>query len=299
MDAASYACTSAFERDLSPTRAVERIDFERATPPAPRRRRGWLVRRFLVVADVVALISAFAAAEIVYPKIALPSAFVTWPEALIFLVSLPGWIVVAKLYGLYDHESDRTDHSTADDFVPLFHMVVVCTGVFWFGARVTGLATPAPGKLMSFVVVAVVLLCAFRAFARAISHRRVAYVQNTLIVGAGDVGQRIAQKLINHPEYGINLVGFVDEKPRRCRPDLEHVPVFGSADYLPRLVAAYDVERVIIAFSNEPHRETLAMLRRLKDLDVQIDIVPASSRFLGRASECIPSRAFPSSICPR
>jgi exopolysaccharide biosynthesis polyprenyl glycosylphosphotransferase len=239
------------------------------------------VRRLLVAADVLALASAAIVAEVAYPKLALPSAFVTWEEALVFAASLPGWIVVAKLYRLYDHDADRTDHSTADDFVPLFHMVVVCTAVFWFVARVTHLATPAPGKLMSFVVVAIVFLCVLRALARAISHRRIEYLQNTLIVGAGDVGQRIAQKLIGHPEYGINLVGLVDENPRAPRPGLEHVRIIGSSDNLPQLIMDYDVERVIIAFSNEPQHQTLALLRSVKDLDVQIDIVPRFFELLG------------------
>ncbi len=37
--------------------------------------------------------------------------------------------------------------------------------------------------------------------------------QNTVIVGAGDVGQLIARKLQQHPEYAIRLVGFVDDSP--------------------------------------------------------------------------------------
>ncbi len=44
-----------------------------------------------------------------------------------------------------------------------------------------------------------------------------AYVQNTLIVGAGHVGQRVARKLLQHPEYGVNIIGFVDDQPARAR----------------------------------------------------------------------------------
>ena len=52
-----------------------------------------------------------------------------------------------------------------------------------------------------------------RAVARAYCRRQIHYLQNTMIVGAGDVGQTIARKILQHPEYGINLVGFVDSQP--------------------------------------------------------------------------------------
>ena len=35
-----------------------------------------------------------------------------------------------------------------------------------------------------------------------------------------------------------------------------------------------DIERVVIAFSNDSHEQTLDIVRSLKDLDVQVDIVP-------------------------
>ena len=99
-------------------------------------------------------------------------------------------------------------------------------------------------------------------------------MQNTVIVGAGEVGQLIAKKLLQHPEYGVNLVGFVDAQPKERRDDLGHLALLGGTERLPAIVRLFDVERVVIAFSNEAHEETLDLIRSLKDLDVQIDIVP-------------------------
>jgi exopolysaccharide biosynthesis polyprenyl glycosylphosphotransferase len=93
-------------------------------------------------------------------------------------------------------------------------------------------------------------------------------------VGAGDVGQLLARKLLDHPEYGINLVGFLDADPLELADDLEHVRVLGSPERLPAIIRLLDVERVLIAFSSASHEKTLAVIRKLKDLDVQIDIVP-------------------------
>jgi exopolysaccharide biosynthesis polyprenyl glycosylphosphotransferase len=243
-------------------------------------RRGWLVRRMLLLADVLGLLLAFAIAETLYPDV-LGGRSASWLEAAVFVASVPAWIVIAKLYGLYDHDSERTDHSTAQDVSGVFHTVLVCTCVFWLAARLTGLANPPAGNLVWFVATAVPLIGVFRAAARAISRRHIAYLQNTLIVGAGWVGQRVAQKLLNHPEYGINLVGFVDDDPKERMEGLGHLVILGGTDKLVSIVQLLDVERVVIAFSNDSHEETLTLLRSLKDADVQIDIVPRLFEILG------------------
>ena len=56
-----------------------------------------------------------------------------------------------------------------------------------------------------------------RASARAVCRRRASYLQRTLIVGAGDVGQTIARKLRRHREYGIDLLGFGGRLGNRLR----------------------------------------------------------------------------------
>ena len=104
-----------------------------------------------------------------------------------------------------------------------------------------------------------------------------------MIVGAGEVGQLVARKLLQHPEYGINLVGFVDDDPRESHPDVAHIAHLGSHERLPGLIHLFDIERVVVAFSNEPHEQTLDLIRSLKDLDVQVDIVPRLFEVVGPA----------------
>ena len=130
-------------------------------------------------------------------------------EILIFAFSLPGWIVVTKLYGLYDRDEERTDHSTADDVIGVFHMVTVCTWLFFAFGYLTKVAHPSPPKLLLFWAPGDCVGFLGRAIARTYCRRHISYLQNTVIVGAGDVGQLVARKLLKHPEYGINLVGFV------------------------------------------------------------------------------------------
>ena len=254
-------------------RTLEILDHRRRT--AVVRRRGWLIRRMLLVADLIGLTSAFLLAELASGATATDSeAVARSTEFILFVLTLPLWVVVAKLYGLYEHDEERTDHSTSDEFAGVFHMITVCTGLFAFGSYLTHLAHPTVGKVAVFWGAAIVFVSTGRGAARACSRRRVSYLQNTVIVGAGDVGQLIARKLLKHLEYGINLVGFVDDAPKERRGDLKHLTLLGPVERLPALVRLFDVERVIIAFSQDSHGRMLDLIRSTKDLDVQIDIVP-------------------------
>jgi exopolysaccharide biosynthesis polyprenyl glycosylphosphotransferase len=261
-------------------RTLEIVERRRRT--ATVRRRGWLVRRALLAADVFGLFMAFLVAQFLFLHQAAPIDRLG-PDAewLLFLLTLPGWIVVAKLYGLYDRDEERTDHSTADDVVGVFHLVTVGAWLFFAGAWFTGAAAPHMPKLVTFWLLAILLVCTGRATARSLCRRSVTYLQNTIIVGAGDVGQTIARKLLNHPEYGINIVGFVDDDPKQRRGDLRHISLLGGCEQLPGLIRLLDVERVIVAFWNEPAEPTVELVRRLQTLGIQIDVVPRLYEVIG------------------
>jgi len=260
-------------------RTLEILERRRKTSVV--KRRGWLVRRMLLIADLVGLATAFALSEVIFSHSGSANRLDLVTEVLLFSATLPGWILVVKLYGLYDHDEERTDHTTVDDLVGVFHMVTVGSWLFYVGAHLTRLANPSLLKIALFWAFAIVLVTLARGAARTVARRQVSYLQNAVIVGAGDVGQLVARKLLNHPEYGINLVGFVDAEPKERRSDLGSLTLLGPPDRLPGIVRLFDVERVIVAFSNESHEQSLALIRSLKDLDIQVDIVPRLFELMG------------------
>ena len=174
------------------------------------RRRGWLIRRVLLAADIVGLTLAFLLAEAILGE--GPGGYVSLvAEMTLFLLTLPFWILLAKMYGLYDRDVTRAVHSTVDDVSRVAHVLTVGTLLFAFGGIGLELGHPNLGEILTFWLLAFVSVTTARAGARAIARRRVEFIQNTVIVGAGDVGQTIARKFLQHPEYGINIVGFVDD----------------------------------------------------------------------------------------
>ena len=285
--------------DLPPLSARTREILEKRRTTSHR--RGWMVRRALLAADVLGLAVAFAVSQAFAGsdnRLSSPA------EIGIFIGSLPLWVLLAKLQKLYDLDEERTDHSTVDDVVGVFHLVTLGT----WGGYLLGWATsafdPDPRKLAAFWISGITLIVVFRVLARTLSRRSLTYVQNTVIVGAGDIGQLVGRKILQHREYGLNLVGFLDDDPRERRSEVEGVEMLGSPDRLPDLIELLDIERVVIAFSSERPEKVVELARRLRDFDVQIDIVPRLFEILGpKASvhtiEALPLISLPPARIPR
>jgi exopolysaccharide biosynthesis polyprenyl glycosylphosphotransferase len=242
-------------------------------------RRIRLVPRSLIIADLLGLSLAYVITTLFWGQVgALGSA----KEMVIFCATLPCWLVVAKLQGLYRADQEHADHSTADDIVKVFYLVTIGVWMLLVASRLFGRMSPSIYALMTFWAVAICLLPVMRTITRRLCKGSRAYVQNTLILGAGEVGQLIARKLVKHPEYGLNVVGFIDRHPKARRGDLpEHLVILGGPERLAEAVKSLDVERVIIAFSNEPVDELLVLLRKLRAFPVQIDLVPRLFELVG------------------
>ena len=88
--------------------------------------RGWLVPRSLLAADLAGLTLAYLIATLFWGR---AGAFGSIREIVVFLFTLPCWVIVAKLQGLYRSDQEHADHSTSDDVVGVFHLVTI--GV-WF-----------------------------------------------------------------------------------------------------------------------------------------------------------------------
>ncbi len=271
--------------DSAPPRGPEPterdVDGFRAAGVVRRRDRGRAVRRSLLGADLAALVTAFVALQVVFPAQASNDRLSLDSEALLFVASIPVWVLLARAMGLYDRDAERPEHTTVDD---LFGIVSLVTTVVWLSfvvSYVTGAASPDFGKWVVFWALAIVLIAVARSFARTTIRRRGDLVQRALVVGTDRNAQLVARKLMQHPEYGISLVGFVDGSPARLRDDVADVPVLGGSEQLPALVEQLRIDRVVFGQSGATERQMLRLVRHLQKLGLQIDIVPRLFQALG------------------
>ena len=98
--------------------------------------------------------------------------------------------------------------------------------------------------------------------------------QRMLIVGTGPLAQELARELDKRERWGYRVVGHlaVGDRVSESMPGAM-VPVLGTIDDTARLVAEYDVDRLIIVSPVEL-RGFIERLTVADEIDVRIDVVP-------------------------
>jgi hypothetical protein len=132
----------------------------------------------------------------------------------------------------------------------------------------------APQSLRLFAFSAVYLAAGRIAFdwTQLMARRHGDLAKPTLIIGAGRIGALTASRLLQHPELGLQPVGFIDKEPLD-EPGLP-VPVLGASWDLERLIEQHRVEHVIVTFSTAPSEVLLREMQRCEELGVKVSLVP-------------------------
>ena len=240
-------------------------------------RRDSVRRRALALADVFALATAYAIAV----AVASPDAGASPAVGALFL---PFWVLLNKLFGLYDRDANLIHKSTLDELPRLFQSVAAGTGIALLLAPVLPLPELGRADILLFLGVATALLPAARAVTR-LGVRRAYAQESCVIVGSGVVATLIARKIAAHPEYGVSVTGFVDIPS----PDLEQangaIPQLGELGHFEDICREHGVERVVIAFSSLSHEALLDVIRKSKGLNLKITVVPRLFEVIGHAVE--------------
>jgi exopolysaccharide biosynthesis polyprenyl glycosylphosphotransferase len=253
-------------------------------------RRDSVRRRLLAVADAVALVLAFATVWLLVP----PDG-VALSERLVLTGALPFWVLLNKLLGLYDRDAHLVHKSTLDELPKLALSAALGTTLaFLLSPPITGFEL---GRTQTFVyaLTAFLWISALRGGLRnALTHR--SPPERCLIVGSGAVAGMVARKLAVHPEYGVELVGFVDVPAADTDHgtangngdgvhDNPYASLVGDLDCFEELCQEYMVDRVVIAFSSISHDGLIDVIRASKQLGIKISVVPRLFEVIGHQVE--------------
>jgi exopolysaccharide biosynthesis polyprenyl glycosylphosphotransferase len=107
------------------------------------------------------------------------------------------------------------------------------------------------------------------------ARRQALVLRPTLVVGAGEIGTRVARRLLEHPEYGLHPVGFLDaDAPVLADGGRRPVPILGGPDDLEWIAQLAGAEHVVIAFSRERDADLRDLVRRCDEQDLEVSLVP-------------------------
>ncbi len=98
-------------------------------------------------------------------------------------------------------------------------------------------------------------------------------VTRVLIVGGGEVGRTLMRHIVAQPGLGYEVVGFVDDDPKR-QTDIGRFRALGGTEQIPRLVRDHDVDKVIVTLPWQYQRKIVRILEQCEEHAVQSRIVP-------------------------
>jgi exopolysaccharide biosynthesis polyprenyl glycosylphosphotransferase len=109
--------------------------------------------------------------------------------------------------------------------------------------------------------------------------------QRVLIVGAGEIGIRALQKLMDDPKLLYEIVGFLDDDPEKQGRRIGKAPVLGPLSELGRIVREYGVDEVVIAIPSMPQERIWNLLLKLDHTPARVRVVADLFGVLSRNTE--------------
>ncbi|HET6494053.1 MAG TPA: sugar transferase [Thermoleophilia bacterium] len=210
----------------------------------------------------------------------------TMGGAFLLVALVPYWLAALWAFGLYRAPGRSIGGA---DLTETLGGLTALTSASWLLLILLVLiqGSQAPiGVLIVFWLIAIAVVPICRTIGRHTVWSTTALRERVLIIGAGEVGHMIAEKISKHREYRITLVGFLDDgEPRRNGMGGPPVPMVGAFHDLKRVVLEQRVDRVIVAFSQARHDDFLRIVRTCADSAVRVNIVP-------RLFEVVSSRAL-------
>jgi exopolysaccharide biosynthesis polyprenyl glycosylphosphotransferase len=249
--------------------ALEPLELDRRQSLGLRRQRrigSWT--RGAVVLDVLMLVAALLLSQLGASGAGILDLSPVWLLAYGVLV-----IFLLRMRGMYGWHLELSILDTVRNVViatALASMAIVSLRILLPG-EVQDLA-PQTLRLLAFS--AVYLTAGRIAFdwAQLKARRHGEAARPTLVVGAGRVGALTAQRLLDHPEFGLRPIGFIDKEP--LDEEALPVPVLGASWDLEELIERHGVEHVVVTFSTAPSEVLLREMERCEDLGVSVSLVP-------------------------
>ena len=149
---------------------------------------------------------------------------------------------------------------------------LVLVALTYFGRERYSRLTLALFAGYSFVLVAATRV-AFRVWREAL-RRRGLNLKSILLVGAGELGERVVETIEHHRELGFRVTGVLSRDLLLPGTTVRGVPVIGTADEVERILTEHPVDQVILALPSEDTGLLKTLMGKLALRTVDVKIVP-------------------------
>jgi len=98
--------------------------------------------------------------------------------------------------------------------------------------------------------------------------------KRTILIGAGDAGNIFVKELKQRKDLGIDVVGFIDDNPKKHHSMIQGVKVLGKTNQIPEIAKKFNIEEGIITIANASSKEIRRIVNLCKDTKIKVKVVP-------------------------
>ncbi len=106
--------------------------------------------------------------------------------------------------------------------------------------------------------------------------------RRVFIIGAGDAGELVLREIRSNKEMDYQVVGFIDDDPKKLSVRIHGVPVLGSSEELKSLASENGVEEALVAIPSAKEDQLLRIGSRCREAGLSFSVFPALRPLLDR-----------------
>jgi Undecaprenyl-phosphate glucose phosphotransferase len=106
-------------------------------------------------------------------------------------------------------------------------------------------------------------------------------LRRVLVVGAGDLGRMVADRILEHSELGFKVVGFVDDRAAVTDAiGYRGLPVLGTIAQVPEVCSQEQIDEIYVALPIDEHVKLLGVVEYASREVVNVHVVPDLLQFI-------------------
>ncbi len=107
-------------------------------------------------------------------------------------------------------------------------------------------------------------------------------LKRILIAGAGDLGRLVADRILQHREFGFHTIGFVDDRAGGDHLGYRGLPLLGTLSETSEIIQREQVDHLYVALPLDQHVRMLEIIETVNRecVDVDVKVVPDLLQFI-------------------
>jgi Undecaprenyl-phosphate glucose phosphotransferase len=105
-------------------------------------------------------------------------------------------------------------------------------------------------------------------------------LKRVLIAGASDLGKMVADKVLQHREFGFKVVGFLDDRASGDHIGYRGLPLLGTLSEADEIIRQERIDHVYVALPLEEHVKMLGIVEATNREGVEVHVVPDLLQFI-------------------